>query len=131
MLLLICNVNQILISERGGENVKRLLVVLSSLLLILTLTIPVFAHEKSPPNSSGSDTYFIAFKSKSDQNEIKNLGGEIKRQYKYIPVIAARLPEKAVTALSKNPNIDYIEQDTEAYAIGQVIPWGIPHVNAT
>ncbi len=115
----------------GGEKVRKLLAILTSLTLILAIATTTFAHEKSPPNSSASDTYFIAFQSKIDKNVIKTHGGEIKRQYKHIPVVTAKLPEKAINALSKNPNIAYIEQDATAYATSQVIPWGIPHVKAT
>ncbi|OEF99313.1 hypothetical protein BHF71_01605 [Vulcanibacillus modesticaldus] len=82
---------------------------MTSLLLILSLVTTSFAQEKSPPNSAGN-TYFIAFKSKVNKNIIKNHGGEINRQYKHFPVIVAKLSEKAVTELTKNPNIAYIEK---------------------
>ncbi len=110
---------------------KRILVLLTSLAMVLLIATTSFAYEKSSPNSSADDTYFIAFQSKIDKNVIKAYGGEIKHQFKYIPVVTAKLPEKAVNALSKNPNITYIEKDAIAYATSQVIPWGVPHVKAT
>ena len=71
---------------------------------VFAIAITTFAHEKSPPDSA-TNTYFIAFESKVDKNVIKTHSGEIKHQYKYMSVVAAKLPEKAVEALSKNPNI--------------------------
>ena len=109
---------------------KRIISLLTSIVLVFTVAITTFAHEKSPPDSA-INTYFIAFESKVDKNAIKTHGGEIKHQYKYMPVVAAKLPDKAVEALARNPNISYIEKDTKAYATSQVVPWGIPHVKAT
>ncbi|MFT9488440.1 S8 family serine peptidase [Tepidibacillus infernus] len=109
---------------------RRLLVVITTLLLIFTLTTSMLAQEKIPPDRA-DNTYFIAFKSKVDTKVIKDHGGKLKNQYQYIPVVAAKLPDKAIEALSKNPNIDYIEKDAIAKASSQVIPWGIPHVKAT
>ena len=108
---------------------KKIISLLTIFVLVLSVAMTAFAHEKSPPDSA-TNTYFIAFESRVDKNVIKNHGGEIKNQYKYIPVIAAKLPAKAVEALSKNPNIAYIEQDTRAFATSQVEPWGIQHVKA-
>jgi subtilisin len=76
-------------------------------------------------------TYFVGFQSNVDVNVIKSSGGEVKRQYKYMPVVAAKLPDKAVLALGKNPKISYIEEDGKVAAIGQVTPWGVPHIKAT
>jgi subtilisin len=74
--------------------------------------------------------YFVSFDTEVDLNVIKSFGGEIKRQYKFMPVVAVKLPETVVQALSNNPKVDYIEEDGNVQAIGQVTPWGIPHVNA-
>ncbi len=109
---------------------RKILSIVTLLALLFTITSSAFAIENSPPNSA-SNTYFIAFKSKTDQNIIKSHGGEIKRQYKYIPVITAKLPDKAVKALVKNPNIAYIEKDATVHINSQVVPWGVPHVKAT
>ena len=72
---------------------RRLLSLLTGLVLVLLIATGVFAHEKSPPDSA-ANTYFISFESKVDKNVIKTHGGEIKHQYKYMPVIAAKLPDK-------------------------------------
>ncbi|HEY0827869.1 MAG TPA: S8 family peptidase, partial [Bacilli bacterium] len=76
-------------------------------------------------------TYFIAFSTSVDLNLIKTNAGEVKRQFKYMPVVAAQLPEKAVLALEKNPNIAYVEEVGVVQAIGQLTPWGISHIKAT
>jgi len=71
---------------------KKFLSLLTSLVFIFIVSTASFAHEKSPPIHSASDTYFITFKSKSDSNVIKWRGNQA--QYKYVPVIVTKLPEK-------------------------------------
>lgn len=48
-----------------------------------------------------------------------------------MPVVAVKLPEKAVRALNNNPKIEYIEEDGFVQTIGQTTPCGISHVKAT
>lgn len=110
---------------------KRFISILTTMVLILIITTTTFAFGMNSPPKSADNTYFIAFESKIDKNVIKAHGGEIKRQYKYIPVVTAKLSDKAAEALSKNPKISYIEKDAIAHTSSQVIPWGIPHVKAT
>nr|WP_321419600.1 disaggregatase related repeat-containing protein [uncultured Methanomethylovorans sp.] len=64
-------------------------------------------------------------------------GGEIKYEYTIVNAVAAELPQKAIDALSKNPNIDFIEPDYEIQlmeaddlAQADEIPWGISKINA-
>jgi subtilisin len=110
---------------------KRLLSLLTLFILCLSLASMAFAGSVSPTPNEPMKTYFVGFQSNVDVNVIKANGGEIKRQYKYIPVVAAKLPDKAVQALGNNPKISYIEEDGNVQAIGQITPWGIPHIKAT
>lgn len=111
---------------------KRLPLLLLSLILYLSLASIAFANGVDhTPNTQLKRTYFIGFHSNVDSNVIKVNGGEIKRQYKYMPVVAAKLPNKAVQALLSNPKISYVEEDGVVQAIGQIIPWGISHVKGT
>ena len=72
----------------------------------------------------------IGFKEKQDPDLIRAHGGEIKYEYHIIPAIAASLPEKAIEALKKNPNIEYIEPDYEVTIAEEVLPWGIDRIGA-
>jgi subtilisin len=110
---------------------KRLLSLLISFVLCLSLATIAFAGGINLMTNEPMKTYFVGFHSNVDFNIIISNGGEIKRQYKYMPVVAVKLTDKAVQALGNNPKISYIEEDGRVDAIGQVIPWGISHVNAT
>jgi subtilisin len=108
---------------------KRLLSLITSLVLVVVLASTSFAYgEKS--KETPMKPYFVSFNKNVDLNLIKSYGGQVKRQYKYMPVVSVNLPEKVTEALAKNPNVDYVEEDGKVQAIGQMTPWGIPHVNA-
>jgi subtilisin len=109
---------------------KRLLSLITCIVLIVALASTSFAYGEKSKDTPMLKPYFVSFDTKVDLNIIKSFGGEVKRQYKYMPVVAVNLPETAVQALSNNPKVDYIEEDGNVQAIGQVMPWGIAHVNA-
>lgn len=108
---------------------RRLLITFLSFIFILVLTSAGLASgmEKAPNIKS----YFVAFNKDVDVSLIKTHGGEVKRQYQFMPVVSVNLPEKAAEALRHNPKVDYVEFDGVMKAIGQEIPWGVTHVKAT
>ena len=68
----------------------------------------------------------------AEQALIKSVGGKIKTTYRMIPAIAAQVPEKAIEALKKNPNVTEIEMDTKVYAYEDELDncWGIERIGA-
>jgi subtilisin len=115
---------------KGEVSMKRLLSLITCIVLIVVLASTSFAYGEKSKVTSMMKPYFVSFDTKVDLKVIKSFGGEIKRQYKYMPVVAVNLPEKAVQALTNNPKVDFIEEDGKVQAIGQVTPWGIPHIKA-
>lgn len=106
---------------------KRFFYIFALVMLMIAFATSAFASEGNYQQRETMKTYFVAFQNDIDLGLIKGKGGELARQYKYMPVIAVKLPEQAVQSLSKNPTISYIEQDRKIQAIGQVTPWGIKH----
>lgn len=79
--------------------------------------------------TAGAVPIIIGFKDKAHP-EIVQPYGEITHRYKYVPAVAADLPEQAIENLKKNPNIAYIEPDYEVEALGETVPWGITKIEA-
>lgn len=104
---------------------KTLLVIIS--LLLASLIVPAGAaqekNEKIP--------VLINFKEKTDTELVKAHGGNVKYEYTIIRAVAAELPQQAIDALSKNPNIAFIEPDAKAQILADEIPWGISRIDAT
>lgn len=85
------------------------------------------------PDAAGNAKVLIGFQQRPGAAEealVRGLGGKIKYTYHLVPAIAATLPEKAVAALEKNPNVEYIEADGEWQAIAESLPWGVDHIDA-
>jgi subtilisin len=101
--------------------------------LFITLSILLsfmVAPASAVPSDNEKIPVLIQFKNKPDAQLVKANGGNIKYEYDVVPAIAAELPQKAIDALSKNPNVELIEQDAIAQITGETIPWGIERVNA-
>ncbi|WMW22865.1 S8 family serine peptidase [Methanolobus mangrovi] len=102
-----------------------------TLLMIVSILLSfVVAPASAVPNDDEKVPVLIKFKGKTDAQLVKANGGSIKYEYDVVPAIAAELPQKAIDALYKNPNIELIEPDRIAQITEETIPWGITRVNA-
>jgi subtilisin len=63
---------------------------------------------------------------------VRGHGGEIKHSYHLVPAIAASLPEQAIEALAKNPNVTRIEPDGTVEAVDYELDssWGVKRIGA-
>ncbi|MDD3247618.1 MAG: S8 family serine peptidase [Methanosarcina sp.] len=79
--------------------------------------------------TAGAVPVIIGFKDKAHPEMVQPYG-KVTHSYKYIPAVAADLPEQAIENLKKNKNIAYIEPDFEVKALGETLPWGIERIGA-
>ena len=103
----------------------------------LGLVNPTNEEQLSPEKGGPPDglvKVLIGFKEKpgaAQQAMVKGLGGKIKYTYNIIPAIAASVPEVAIEALKKNPNVTDVEMDTKVYAFQETTSnWGIEAIGA-
>lgn len=84
-------------------------------------------------DATGKARVFIGFKRQPGPAEealVREHGGQVKYIYHLVPAIAATIPQAAVAALERNPNVAYVEGDGECYALGQTLPWGVDRIDA-
>lgn len=79
--------------------------------------------------TAGAVPVIIGFKDKAHPEMVQPYG-KVTHSYKYIPAVAADLPEQAIENLKKNKNIAYIVLDYEIKALGETLPWGIEKIGA-
>ena len=99
---------------------------------------PTNEEQLSPEKGGPPDglvKVLIEFKEKPgppEQALVKGLGGKIKYTYNLIPAIAASVPEVAIEALKKNPNITNVELDSKVYALDTELDnsWGVKRIGA-
>ena len=85
------------------------------------------------PAVVANQQYLIGFTTRpgrADEALIKGFGGSVRFAYRIIPALAVTLPDAGVEAMSRQPNVAYIEPDFEAHAVDDTIPWGIARVKA-
>jgi len=104
----------------------------------LGLVNPTNEEQLSPEKGGPPDglvKVLIGFKEKpgpAQQALVKGVGGKIKYTYHLIPAIAASVPEVAIEALKKNPNITDVELDSKVYALDAELDdsWGVKRIGA-
>ena len=106
------------------------------------LVSPADEEQLSPEKSGPPDglvKVLIGFKEKpgaAQQAMVKGAGGKIKYTYHIVDAIAASIPEKAIEALKKNPNVRYVEPDGQVYALDftpdeeLINSWGVNRIGA-
>lgn len=104
----------------------------------LGLVNPTNEEQLSPEKGGPPDglvKVLIGFKEKpgpAQQAIVKGVGGKIKYTYNIVDAIAASIPEKAIDALQKNPNVTNVELDIKVYALKTELEssWGVEHIGA-
>jgi len=84
---------------------------------------------------NGKVRVFIGFTQRPGPPEeamVRGLGGEIRYTYHLVPAIAATIPETAIDALQRNPNVTRIEPVIKVYAIDAELDnaWGVKRIGA-
>lgn len=86
-------------------------------------------------NPAALHRVFIGFRSLPSAAEealVRARGGAIKYTYHLVPAIAATIPEAAINALLRNPNVTGIDPDGLVFAIDAELDnaWGVQRINA-
>ncbi|MEF8848314.1 MAG: S8 family peptidase, partial [Candidatus Thermoplasmatota archaeon] len=105
---------------------KNKIFVLTITAFLILSTIPFFVNAENNQKVK----VIIGFKEQPNPQTVKKYGGEIKYQYSIIDSIAATIPEKAINALQKNLNIEYVEEDHQFNLLEQTFPWGVDRIDA-
>ncbi|SDG19944.1 subtilisin [Methanolobus vulcani] len=82
-------------------------------LSLLSLTVAIIASAAAVQVLDDKVTVIIGFKDSPDAELVESLDGVIKYQYHAIPAIAAEIPRYSINGLKNQPDVEYIEIDTE------------------
>ena len=110
--------------EKREKNLRKII----PWLVIATIILTFASVYATPP--SEMVRAIIVFKEKQDIASVRSLGGEVITTYRIIPGLAARVPERALEELRKNPAVAYVELDGIVHVSGQQVPWGITRIGA-
>lgn len=104
----------------------------SKFLIIVFLTLflvgTVFSTAGASFQPENKIEVLIGFEERPDVELVRQFGGEVYRELSLIPVVAAKMNPRAAEALSRNPQVRYVEPDGPVYALDQTVPWGIDRV---
>jgi subtilisin family serine protease len=113
----------------------------------LLLALAAGAAIAAPAAQAAPDTtrVIVAFKpgaAGAAKAAVASARGSVKHEIQGLDAIAVELPTAALAALSRNPNVEYVEEDAKRYmyagttpsaapyASGQLVPYGIKMVQA-
>lgn len=114
----------------------------------LALAVAAAAALMAPAVQAASDTtrVIVAFKPGAQgivRNAVAAARGSVKLEILGMDAMAVEVPTQALAGLSRNPNVEYVEEDAKRYlyaasapstgapyALGQQVPYGIPMVQA-
>lgn len=110
-------------------------VLLGALLLMAGCSDELTTTSSAPSMSlsAGADArvdVLIGFSSQRPEAAIKAAGGNIKHEYRNVPIVFASIPPVALDRLKNNPNILFIEEDFEKQFSAQTLDWGVDRVDA-
>ena len=71
----------------------------------------------------------VGFANAAGRRAARREADEVVREFDF-DALTARMPARAVDALSANPNVRYVEENGEMQALAQDVPYGVSQVNA-
>ncbi|WP_280771192.1 S8 family peptidase [Salipaludibacillus daqingensis] len=98
-------------------------------LILLPSQVGLAAGEKDD-----ADDYLVKFNGPAQKGLVQAFGvddEDIIHEYENLPVMHLHLTVNQVNALERHPQIETVEENGEVEALGQEVPWGIPHVQGT
>jgi subtilisin len=110
---------------------KKIVAILMAMLMVISVTV-VLAGGVATTKEKQSEKVpvILMFKDKTDKDLIKQHGGELKCVYQIKPAVAVSLPQKAIDALEKNPEIAFIVPDLEIFTMAETLDWGVDRIDA-
>lgn len=113
--------------------------------LLLALAAGVFVAVPAAQAAADTTRVIVAFKpgaAGAARAAIAAARGNVKHEIEGLDAVAVELPAAALAALSRHPNVEYVEEDAKRYmyagatpsatpyASGQLVPYGIKMVQA-
>ncbi|MEW6308623.1 MAG: S8 family peptidase [Bacillota bacterium] len=106
---------------------KRVISLLITAALFIALGMPALG---APAAASNRVAILIGFHGTPDPALVESLGGKVTFAYRYVPAVAATVPEVILGALRGNAKVAYVEPDGKCYAMAQTLPWGVDRIDA-
>ncbi|RNA70179.1 S8 family peptidase [Alteribacter keqinensis] len=103
-------------------------------LALVLLAIPVQVGAFADGGSNASQDYLVQFDGPASKGLIKAFGvdeSDILHTYDHLPVVHVNLTDNQARGLANHPQISAVEENAEVQALGQTVPWGVPHVQGT
>jgi serine protease len=89
----------------------------------------------APPADRGAERarVYVAYHADARgpaQQALAAVGAEVHHDFPHLQAFAVSLPAVAVSALARNPAIEYVEDDPKRYPMAEEVPYGIKMVQA-
>ncbi|WP_202078324.1 S8 family peptidase [Caldalkalibacillus salinus] len=108
---------------------RKFLALFLSLTLVLAFAVPSASVAN---NGEEKLEYLVQFEGPVQKGVLEAFGvDEVLHTYDLIPVALVELTEKQYRGLSHHPQIKAVDHNAEVQALGQTVPWGVPHVQGT
>ncbi len=116
---------EILIKDKLQENIRQAFY--KPLAAAVTLALCVGAQ------AADNERYIVKFKEgkgPSTMAQMKAMGAKMELDLSAHNAAAFSIPAQALKGLANNPNVEYVEADVKRFPLSQVVPYGIPMVQA-
>ncbi|GAA0199422.1 S8 family peptidase [Haladaptatus pallidirubidus] len=72
----------------------------------------------------------VGFDSASARRFAVEASNDVVREFDSINAVTIRVPEQAVAALERAPDVNYVEENNRMHALAETMPWGVDRIDA-
>lgn len=97
--------------------------------------LPSSPSPEAAVTSQANKVVIVGFRTRPGASEralINSAGGSVRHSFRYIRALSANLPDAAVNALRRNPNVAYVDENITMVPLGtrQLTDWGVSKIEA-
>ncbi|UCZ53449.1 S8 family peptidase [Bacillus shivajii] len=107
---------------------KKVFAMFMAVTLVIGLYVPAMSADEQ------TDDYLVMFNGPAEKGVLQAFGVEdedILHAFDLLPAFHLELTAGQAQGLANHPQIEHVEENAVAEALGQTVPWGVPHVQGT
>lgn len=104
---------------------------ITSAVMVVSFSLLPIGNVAAAESISKKEDVIVVFKEEVDPSVVKEVGGQMKKEFDHVPIASASVPADQIQELKNDPNVETVEKNIRVKINSQTQDWGIPKLGVT